>query len=90
MLKDDSSIQTKFFTKMIYIVTIAASLWFLIWIGTEILSFKSESDVLRAQYIVSQKTMLKTQVTILVNNIKIAKKQIDHTLESKPEDELTL
>ncbi len=69
MWKDQSSIQTKFLNKMILIVFFSIGLWCLIWIHDEYSTFKSRSQSLRRDYINSQKTMLKKEVSGVVSYI---------------------
>ena len=75
---DTSSIQGRFFNKMIYIVIIAASLWFLIWVVTQYLYCQSQANDLRVNYIESQKSLLKIEVS---NTIR----HINHTIKSLEE-----
>ncbi|MBU8849853.1 MAG: cache domain-containing protein, partial [Desulfobacterales bacterium] len=60
---------------MISIALVSIGLWCLIWIQGEYSAFKTESVSLRAEFIESQKKMLKSEVTNVVKYIQYMKVQ---------------
>ena len=87
MWKDQSSIQTKFLNKMILIVLFSIGLWCLIWIYDDYSTFKSISESLRRDYINSQKTMLKKEVSGVVGYINhMREKALERAGSGKEKD----
>ncbi len=76
-----SSIQTIFLKQMILIVLVAVGLWLLIWTQAEYASFKKESQILRVQYLQSQKRLLKQEVIGTVMYVMDMKKQSEKELK---------
>jgi PAS domain S-box-containing protein len=77
MWPDQTSIQTKFLRHMIIIALVSIGLWCLIWIHGEYSVFKIEAESLRTDYIESQKTMLKSQVSGVVKYVNYMKDQAE-------------
>ena len=73
MWADKTSIRTKFFRNMISIAVVSIGLWCLIWIYGEYSDFTTESESLRAEFILSQKEMLKSEVAGVVKYVKYIK-----------------
>ncbi len=90
----NSSVYSKFVTKMIFIVLISVGLWYLVFIYGEYYTFRSESKALRSMYIQSNKLMLKTQVASVAEYIntmrnkseadmhKILRQRVDNAYET--------
>ena len=76
------SIHHKFVQKMIFIVLISIGLWYIAFVYGEYSTFRSESASLRARYIKSQKIMLQSQVTNVVDFINNMKKLADERLKT--------
>ena len=81
MMKDQSSIQSKFLNKMLIIVFVFVGLWSLIWIYGEYADFKIESESLRSEHVDSQKSLLKKEVNRVVSYINEMNSHADQTLE---------
>jgi len=75
-----SSIQNKFLKKMFYIVFISIGLWSFIWIYDEYTTFNVESESLRITHIQSQQSMLKNQVSEVINYVNEIKKHSEQKL----------
>ncbi len=76
------SIHSKFVQKMIFIVLISIGLWYLAFVYGEYSTFRSESASLRVKYLKSQKIMLQSQVTNVVDFINNMKKFADERLKT--------
>ena len=81
MWADKTSIRTKFFRNMISIAVVSIGLWCLIWIYGEYSDFTAESESLRAEFILSQKEMLKSEVAGVVKYVKYMKEQAEQNLK---------
>lgn len=83
MWKNKSSIQNSFLRKNIAIVITAIGLWSLIWIQSEYSEFKVEEGLLKKNYIVHQKKILKNEVSNAVEYIENIKIQVEDGFKSK-------
>jgi len=81
MWADRTSIQAKFLRNMIFITLVSIGLWGLIWIEGEYSAFKAESESLRAEYVESQRNLLKSEVTGVVKYVKYMQDQAEQKLK---------
>ncbi|MCP3933488.1 MAG: sensory box histidine kinase/response regulator protein, partial [Bacteroidetes bacterium] len=66
---------------MIFITFVSIGLWGLIWIEGEYSAFKAESESLRAEYVESQRNLLKSEVTGVVKYVKYMQDQAEQKLK---------
>jgi PAS domain S-box-containing protein len=81
MWADRTSIQAKYLRNMIFITLVSIGLWCFIWVSGEYSAFQNESESLRAEYIESQKDLLKSEVAGVVQYVKFMRGQAEQKLK---------
>ena len=78
--KKKPNISGRFFYNLLFVAIVSISLIGFMWLRSEYLGFKEESERMREQFLISHKTMIKTEVDKAAAYIDFKEAQIEDQL----------